>query len=139
MSLKNVLFVLVIVFSICPSVLAFVKAPTASMRLVNNARLIQMSKTSNDYPILPFSAALTASTSLVPLAAQAVDNSGSQQAVFIPILISFLTIGPFLYYQQALKPKERTVKQIELDRNLRAKDKTVNFGTTKEARAEKKK
>lgn len=77
--------------------------------------------------------------SLLPTACFAAENGGSQTAVFIPILISFLTIGPFLYYQQALKPKERTVKQIELDRNLRAKDKSVNQGGTKEARAGKKK
>jgi len=78
-------------------------------------------------------------TSILPTPCFAADNSGSQTAVFIPILISFLTIGPFLYYQQALKPKERTVKQIELDRNLRVKDKSVNMGGAKEARAEKKK
>ena len=44
---------------------------------------------------------------LIPSAALAegVDSA----PVLIPIAISLLTIVPFLYYQQALKPKPRTV------------------------------
>jgi len=59
--------------------------------------------------------------------------------VLIPIAISLLTIVPFLYYQQALKPKPRTVKQIELDENLRPKDKKLNSGKATDAVAQKKK
>jgi hypothetical protein len=60
-------------------------------------------------------------------------------AVSIPILISVLIMVPFLYYQQALRPKERSAKQIELDSNLKAKDKSnMSSGRAGEARAGKK-
>ena len=74
---------------------------------------------------------------LIPSAALAegVDST----PVLIPIVISLLTIVPFLYYQQALKPKPRTVKQIELDENLRPKDKKLNSGKASDAVAQKKK
>eukprot|EP00600_Ochromonadales_sp_CCMP1393_P000011 CAMPEP_0174977778 /NCGR_PEP_ID=MMETSP0004_2-20121128/13798_1 /TAXON_ID=420556 /ORGANISM="Ochromonas sp., Strain CCMP1393" /LENGTH=80 /DNA_ID=CAMNT_0016228999 /DNA_START=100 /DNA_END=342 /DNA_ORIENTATION=- len=48
---------------------------------------------------------------LAPAAAHADGTS----FVAFPIVISILTMVPFIYYTQALKPKERTVKQIELD------------------------
>ena len=59
--------------------------------------------------------------------------------VVVPLVISALTIIPFVFYAQALKPKERTVKQIELDENLRPVDKNLKKGKTGEARAGSKK
>ena len=74
----------------------------------------------------------------VPTSAMAADSS-AMGAVSIPILISVLIMVPFLYYQQALRPKERSAKQIELDSNLKAKDKSnVSSGRAGEARAGKK-
>ena len=74
----------------------------------------------------------------VPTSAMAADSS-AMGAVSIPILISVLIMVPFLYYQQALRPKERSAKQIELDSNLKAKDKSnMSSGRAGEARAGKK-
>ena len=64
---------------------------------------------------------------MLPSIANAAD--GSTLAAFsTPLIVSFLTIVPFLYYTQALKPKERKVQQIELDENLREKKKGGLFG-----------
>jgi hypothetical protein len=63
-------------------------------------------------------------------------------AVAVPVAISIFTMVPFLYYQQALKPKERTVKQIELNDQLQAKNKSDRggmFGKSTNAQAKKKK
>jgi hypothetical protein len=63
---------------------------------------------------------------------------GALSAVAWPIAISVLTMVPFLYYQQALKPKARTIKQIELDENLRPVDKKMrSAGKEAEARVKK--
>lgn len=67
-------------------------------------------------------------------------DSGSQTAVAVPIVISFLTIIPFIYYAQALKPKERTIRQIEVDPNtLKAMSSKDSKGSISDkARATKK-
>ncbi|KAJ1438778.1 hypothetical protein B484DRAFT_444388 [Ochromonadaceae sp. CCMP2298] len=52
---------------------------------------------------------------MAPMAAHA----DGVNAVAFPLAISILTMVPFIYYSQQLKPKVRTVKQIELDENLR--------------------
>jgi len=67
-------------------------------------------------------------------------DSGSQAAIATPIIISFLTLIPFLYYTQALKPKERTVKQIQVDSDtLKPIDKKdAGKGSTSQAKAAKK-
>ena len=59
-----------------------------------------------------------------------------QNAFVIPLGISLFTIVPFVIYQQALKPKPRTVKQIELDEQLRPKDKKLNTGKAGQATAQ---
>ena len=59
-----------------------------------------------------------------------------QNAFVFPLAISIFTMVPFLIYQQALKPKPRTVKQIELDEQLRPKDKKLNTGKAGQATAQ---
>ena len=59
-----------------------------------------------------------------------------QNAFVFPLAVSIFTMVPFLIYQQALKPKERTVKQIELDSQLRPKDRKVNSGKAGQATAQ---
>lgn len=60
-----------------------------------------------------------------------------QNAFVVPLAVSLFTMVPFLYYQQALKPKPRTVQQIELDENLKpVKGKSV--GAAGQAKAGKK-
>ena len=87
--------------------------------------------------------ALVGTLSLVPTQSAMAADGSALGAVSIPLLVSLLIMVPFLYYQQALKPKERSVKQIELDDNLRAKDSKGLFGKTLgktgEARAGKRK
>ena len=62
---------------------------------------------------------------LFPAVAHA-DSSSAVGAVAIPLVISVAVIFPFIYYANQLKPKERTVKQIELDKNLKPiKDKST--------------
>ena len=78
----------------------------------------------------PFSALFVPSIAL----ADGIDSS----PVLIPLVISALTIIPFYFYSQALKPKPRTVQQIELDANLRPKDKKLNQGKVTQATAAKK-
>ena len=65
--------------------------------------------------------------------------SADTSAFATPLVISFLTLVPFLIYQNALKPKPRTVKQIELDENLRPVDKKLTSGKEGVAKASKKK
>ncbi len=65
--------------------------------------------------------------------------SADTSAFATPLVISFLTLIPFLIYQNALKPKPRTVKQIELDDNLRPVDKKLSSGKEGVAKAGKKK
>lgn len=69
--------------------------------------------------------ASVASIALAPTQAALADGT---MAVAVPVAISIFTMVPFLYYQQALKPKERTVKQIELNENLQAKNKKDRSG-----------
>ena len=84
--------------------------------------------------------ALIGALTTIPTQSASAAEGSAVGAVSIPLLISILIMVPFLYYQQALKPKERTVKQIELDDNLRAKDGSArNFGRAGEARAGKRK
>ena len=45
---------------------------------------------------------------------------------------------PYVYMYRQLKPKPRSVKQIEVDSNLRAKEKSKIGGKAGEARAGKK-
>ena len=69
-----------------------------------------------------------------------IKTSLNDQAAFVtPLAISIFTMVPFLIYQQALKPKPRTIKQIELDAQLRPKDKKLTSGKTGSAQAGKKK
>lgn len=69
-----------------------------------------------------------------------IKTSLNDQSAFVaPLAISIFTMVPFLLYQQALKPKPRTVKQIELDAQLKPKDKKVNAGKTGTAQAQGKK
>jgi hypothetical protein len=69
------------------------------------------------------------------------DDGSNNLSFAIPLIISFLTIFPFLYYSQALKPKERTVKQIEIDPiTLKPIDKAFESkGNVDKAQAKKKK
>ena len=86
-----------------------------------------------------FSALIKATASslvMMPLTASAAVDS---TPVVVPLVISVLTIVPFVLYQQALKPKPRTIKQIELDENLRPKDKKLQSGKIGQAVAEKRK
>jgi hypothetical protein len=78
-----------------------------------------------------------ASAAMIPAAAHA-DSSSAAGAVAIPLAISILVMFPFLYYANALKPKERSVKQIELDEQLRPK-KGGSSGPVGQARVGKKK
>ena len=69
-----------------------------------------------------------------------VNTELKDQAAFVtPLAISIFTMVPFLFYQQALRPKERTVKQIELDEQLRPKDKKLSSGKAGSAKAQGKK
>ena len=128
-------------FLLCFSLVAALRVPQP---------LLRRAKANLDLtPVLP-----AASSLLLPSAVFAADG-GAVSTVSIPIVISLLTFVPFLYYANgtvdcslikssvmylivALKPKERTVKQIELDENLRAKDKTLSKGSTSTAKATKK-
>ena len=84
--------------------------------------------------------ALVGALTTIPTQNALAADGGAVGAVSIPLLISLLIMVPFLYYQQALKPKERKVKQIELDDNLKAKDGSARkFGKAGEARAGKRK
>jgi len=67
-------------------------------------------------------------------------DDGSNNVFAVPLAISFLTMVPFLYYQQALKPKERTIKQIEVDPVTRKPlDKSaISKGDVGQAQAKKK-
>ena len=58
-------------------------------------------------------AQIATATAFVPTVALA--DGADATPVLVPLVISVLTIVPFVLYQQALKPKPRTVKQIELD------------------------
>lgn len=81
-------------------------------------------------------------TSLLTPLATIADETGvadRMSSFSLPLIISFATMIPFVAYLQALKPKPRTVKQIELDSLLRPKDKTLMTGKTGEARTSKKK
>ena len=78
-----------------------------------------------------------ASAAMIPAAAHA-DSSSAAGAVGIPLAISVLVMFPFLYYANALKPKERSVKQIELEEQLRPK-KGGSSGPVGQARVGKKK
>jgi hypothetical protein len=78
-----------------------------------------------------------ASAAMIPATAHA-DSSSAAGAVGIPLAISILVMFPFLYYANALKPKERSVKQIELDEQLRPK-KGGSSGPVGQARVGKKK
>jgi hypothetical protein len=105
----------------------------SSMNLHPNAILKSIK-----YENMHVTSALATSSLMIPSIANAADASGST-AVAIPIVISILTIFPFLYYSQQLKPKARTVKQIELDENLKAKDKKLATGKEGVAKATKRK
>jgi hypothetical protein len=50
----------------------------------------------------------------LPNAAHAADGV-SLAAFSTPLIVSFLTIIPFIYYTTALKPKDRKATQIEVD------------------------
>lgn len=63
----------------------------------------------NALPLLTSSAALS-----LPSAAHAADG-GTMAAFSTPLIISFLTIIPFVYYTNALAPKQRKTTQIEVD------------------------
>lgn len=65
--------------------------------------------------------------------------SADTSAFATPLIVSFLTLIPFLIYQNALKPKPRTVKQIELDESLRPVDKKLSSGKAGAAKAGKEK
>jgi len=75
---------------------------------------------------------------LFPAVAHA-DSGSAVGVVSIPLVISVLVIFPFIYYANQLKPKERTVKQIELDQNLKPiKDKsTGGIGAAKATKKSK--
>lgn len=106
--------------------------PKVNMKLLSASSLSKQAE-----PVQRAMQIVTGATILLPQAAHA-DTTSAAGAVAIPLLISVLVMGPFLYYQQALKPKERTVKQIELDGDLKPiKDKSS--GQTGVAKAMKKK
>ena len=90
--------------------------------------------------LAPFKTAAQVASS-VALAAPAVahaDTGSAAGAVAIPLVISVLVMFPFLYYANQLKPKARTVAQIELDKDLKPiKEKST--GSVGQAKAGKKK
>lgn len=61
-----------------------------------------------------------------------------QNVFVVPLAVSLFTMVPFLYYQQALKPKARTVQQIELDENLKPLKGNKSVGASGQAKAGKK-
>lgn len=80
-----------------------------------------------------------ASMALVTAPMAAMADDGNQNAFLVPLAISLLTMVPFLYYANALQPKERTVRQIEVDpKTLKAVNEKDQKGSTAEARARKK-
>eukprot|EP01040_Poterioochromonas_malhamensis_P001376 gene1376-1457_t len=82
---------------------------------------------------------MTVAIQTVPLAAFAADGGNTNPFIY-PLVISVLTMVPFLWYQQQLAPKPRVAKQIELDENLRPVNKAeISAGREGTARAAKKK
>jgi hypothetical protein len=80
-----------------------------------------------------------AASALVSLPTVALADDANQNAFLVPLGISVLTMVPFIYYANALQPKERAVRQIEVDpRTLKAVNPKDQDGSTAEARARKK-
>jgi len=85
------------------------------------------------------SLSVMASTAVVSLPTAALADDGNQNAFLVPLAISLLTMIPFVYYANALQPKERVVRQVAVDpRTLKAVDAKDQAGSTAEARARKK-
>lgn len=55
--------------------------------------------------------AVLITSAIIPTVSFAADAN----SVIAPLVVSVLTLIPFLYYSEALKPKQRTVQQIQLD------------------------
>ena len=118
------LIALVLLLS-CAITAAFLKVPSrVLLRQTGSAKTPQMTTSDQQQSgeqvstrVAKTANILAAATVLFPSLAHA--DGGDQSAFVVPLAVSFFTMVPFLYYQQALKPKERTVKQIELDENLR--------------------
>jgi hypothetical protein len=66
-------------------------------------------------------------------------DGGAAGAVGVPLAISIVVMVPFIYYANALAPKERDIKQIEVDGQLREKGKRFKTGKEGVAKAGKKK
>ena len=68
---------------------------------------------------LPSVLASTSMMTLVPLQQAHAADGGTLAAFSTPLIISVLTMIPFIYYTQALQKKKVKVKQIPLDDQLR--------------------
>lgn len=148
--MMSTLFLLVFVLSIY-STECFVKSYTAvqstyrlspqrSFGLTNERMRISPSevKLSHNIPTSTF-LVNPAQTAISIMDQSSMISSADQNSFLIPLVISVLTMVPFLYYSQALKPKERTVKQIEIDpKTLKAVNSKDSTGSTGQARASKK-
>eukprot|EP01036_Dinobryon_divergens_P029238 gene29238-38306_t len=113
------------------------KAKAVHTKLHFDSKMMEPSPTSS-LSLASLSSRLTPALVLLGPSLAIADDGGSRNAFVYPLAISFLTIVPFLIYQQALKPKPRTVKQIELDENLRPKEKP-SAGKIGDAKAGKRK
>lgn len=124
--------------------MAFSKIIILTLALIFAANALKINSILNRsvkrLPNVGFEAFKSASVSALLYPSFAIADEGvNSTPVLIPLVISVLTIVPFVLYQQALKPKPRTVKQIELDENLRPKDRSLSSGKTGQATAQKKK
>jgi len=83
------------------------------------ASLTKLTQTSlfNDH-----SGLVGASPLLAPIPVMAVDEGGLA-AFSLPLVVSVLTVPVFIYYTNALKPRDIKVKQIEVDEFNREKKK----------------
>ena len=115
---------ILLLISIFSGSLAFLNfRPTAFASKVGGVKTVDLLKPA------PLSALLVPSLAL----ADGIDSS----PVLIPLAISLLTIVPFYYYSQALAPKPRKAQQVELDENLRPKDKKLGQGKLGQAVAKR--
>eukprot|EP01039_Chlorochromonas_danica_P004661 gene4661-5105_t len=112
-------------------------ASVHSFKLLPGFKASSLLKVSNLQQSSTMGKALVATTLLTPSIALADDT---QNMVIFPLVIAALTMVPYFIYQQALKPKPRKVKQIELDEYLRPiEDSATSKGRESEARAAKRK
>jgi len=89
-------------------------ASVSSLKLGSVQTGIGISKVMGRSLPLASGLATSAATVMVPSVAHAADG-GTLAAFSTPLIVSFLTIIPFIYYTNALAPKQRKTTQIEVD------------------------